>query len=224
MFRFLSKRFARSFRNRQPKELIQTPTDNNVLYVYPPNGKCSSDNLIHCKIMLLDGTHLTVYVYKKAKGVEIFENLCNHIDLRTETDYFGLQFTDHSSVQHWLDYTKSIRKQVKIGPPYTFHLRVKFYSSDPNYLKDEYARYLFFLQLKQDIQTGKLPCSRETAAKLSALALQSEFGDHDPDSHDEAFISEFRFIPDQDEALEQTILEEWQALRPSPVRESQVLL
>ncbi|RWS23311.1 band 4.1-like protein 5, partial [Leptotrombidium deliense] len=71
-------------------------------------------------------------------------------------------------LQHWLDYTKSAHKQVKIGPPFTFHLRVKFYSSDPNNLKDEYVCYLFVLQSKLEILSDKLPCNEDMAAQLYA--------------------------------------------------------
>ena len=30
-----------------------------------------------------------------------------------EKDYFGLQYTDHNHVSHWLDPTKLVKKQVK---------------------------------------------------------------------------------------------------------------
>lgn len=59
-----------------------------------------------------------------------------------------------------------------VGPPYTLRLRVKFYSSEPNNLREELTRYQFFLQLKQDILTGKLDCPHQTAVELAALALQ----------------------------------------------------
>lgn len=55
------------------------------------------------------------------------------------------------------------------------------------------------------------------AATLSALALQSEFGDCEDPEHDLAFVSEFRFVPGQTETLELAILEEWRSLRPSPI-------
>jgi hypothetical protein len=65
--------------------------------------------------------------------------------------------------QHWLDPTKAIKKQVKseygllpdwthfmqigaaffsvpVGPPYTFRLKVKFYSSEPFNLREELTR------------------------------------------------------------------------------------
>lgn len=89
-----------------------------------------------------------------------------------EKDYFGLQFTDANNVKHWLDPTKTIKKQIKIGPPYTLHLKVKFYSSEPNTLREELTRYQFFLQLKQDIVTGRLEVPEPTLSELCALALQ----------------------------------------------------
>ncbi|RWS23134.1 band 4.1-like protein 5, partial [Leptotrombidium deliense] len=132
MLRFLSKRFRRSeIRKRQANASIKGRQ------VYPLFGDQVSVNTKHCilcKVIHLDGSDITIYVEKKANGGELFDALCSYVNLRNETDYFGLQYTDHTSVQHWLDYTKSVRKQVKIGPPFTFHLRVKFYSSDPNNL------------------------------------------------------------------------------------------
>ncbi|ELV10288.1 Band 4.1-like protein 5 [Tupaia chinensis] len=85
-----------------------------------------------------------------------------------------LDGTDVSvDLPHWLDSTKSIKKQVKIGSPYCLHLRVKFYSSEPNNLREELTRYLFVLQLRQDILSGKLECPFDTAVQLAAYNLQA---------------------------------------------------
>lgn len=61
-----------------------------------------------------------------------------------------------------------------VGPPYTLRLKVKFYSSEPNTLREELTRYQFFLQLKQDVLEGKLHCPHLVAVQLAALALQCE--------------------------------------------------
>ncbi|XP_078448967.1 band 4.1-like protein 5 isoform X4 [Lampetra planeri] len=135
-----------------------------------------------------------------------------HLDI-LEVDYFGLQFMDSAQVSHWLDHTKNIRKQVKIGPPYCFHMRVKFYSSEPNNLHEELTRYLFVLQLKQDILSGKLECPFETAVQLATYSLQAELGDCDPVEHTPALVSEFRFIPSQSEEMEEAILDKWKECR-----------
>lgn len=74
---------------------------------------------------------------------------------------------------------------VTVGPPYTLRLKVKFYSSEPNTLREELTRYQFFLQLKQDLLEGRLHSKTtdhsptfsfdEKCAELCALALQCEY-------------------------------------------------
>ncbi|KAH9422904.1 hypothetical protein DERP_008168 [Dermatophagoides pteronyssinus] len=204
MLRFLSKRFRRRTTGARP--LNQQENEQEKLR--------QQKGSLHCKVMLLDGTDMTLYMRKKSFGEELFSRVCDHIGLYVESDYFALQYTDTNSQLHWLDNTKELRKQVKIGPPYTFRFKVKFYCSDPNTLRDEYSRYLFFLQLKQDLLSGKLPCTEEVASTLASYSLQSEFGDCEPDEHDLAFVSEFRFVSGQTERLEQKILDEWRSLRP----------
>ncbi|RCN48218.1 FERM central domain protein [Ancylostoma caninum] len=109
---------------------------------------------------------------------------------------------------------KKLVKQVPIGPPFTFRFRVKFYTTEPSSnLKEELTRYQFFLQLKQDILSGRLPCSKEVGVELAAYALQSELGDYNPKEHDALFISEFRFHPEQDAQMEVEILERYKLCR-----------
>ncbi|XP_036110271.1 band 4.1-like protein 5 isoform X6 [Molossus molossus] len=149
---------------------------------------------------------------KKAKGQELFDQITYHLDL-IESDYFGLRFMDSAQVAHWLDVTKSIKKQVKIGSPYCLHFRVKFYSSEPNNLREELTRYLFVLQLKQDILSGKLECPFDTAVQLAAYNLQAELGDYDLAEHSPELVSEFRFMPIQTEEMELAIFEKWKEYR-----------
>uniref|UniRef100_A0A9J8AQQ5 Band 4.1-like protein 5 n=1 Tax=Cyprinus carpio carpio TaxID=630221 RepID=A0A9J8AQQ5_CYPCA len=176
----------------------------------PAAGDAKS--IITCRVSLLDGTDVSVDLPKKAKGAELFEQIMYHLDV-VEKDYFGLRFMDSAQVPHWLDVTKSIKKQVKIGPPYCLHMRVKFYSSEPNNLHEELTRYLFVLQLKQDILSGKLECPFDTAVELAAYALQAELGDCDPAEHGLDLVSEFRFIPNQTEEMEASIYNMWKECR-----------
>ncbi|CAG9785118.1 unnamed protein product [Diatraea saccharalis] len=192
MLRFLSRRGRSSSQNRNKQG-----TKASV-----------NKNFIQCKVMLLDETDLSINLSKKASAADLYEQVFYSLDL-IEKDYFGLQFTDTNNVKHWLDPTKTIKKQVKIGPPYTLRLKVKFYSSEPNNLREELTRYQFFLQLKKDILESKLECPHSTAVELAALALQSELGDFDELIHTPATVSEFRFVPNQTEEMEIEILEEY---------------
>ncbi|XP_048834348.1 band 4.1-like protein 5 [Brienomyrus brachyistius] len=176
----------------------------------PAAGDAKS--VITCRVSLLDGTDVSVDLPKKTKGEELFDQIMYHLDI-VEKDYFGLRFMDSAQVPHWLDVTKSIKKQVKIGPPYCLHMKVKFYSSEPNNLHEELTRYLFVLQLKQDILSGKLECPFDTAVALAAFALQGELGDFDPTEHTLDLVSEFRFIPQQTEEMELAVLDAWKGCR-----------
>ncbi|XP_060906569.1 band 4.1-like protein 4B isoform X2 [Labrus mixtus] len=167
---------------------------------------------ITCRVLLLDGSDVNVDLPSKCKGQDLFDQIMYHIDL-VETDYFGLQFMDTEQVSHWLDMTKLIKKQIRDGPPYRLFFRVKFYSSEPNNLREEFTRYLFVLQLRQDILSGKLKCPYDHSVELAAYCLQSELGDCDPLEHSPVLVSEFRFSPKQSEAMEAAIFGRWLDLR-----------
>ncbi|XP_044014509.1 band 4.1-like protein 5 isoform X2 [Aphidius gifuensis] len=196
MLRFLSKRRVRNDNGHTASPQIK----NQRLL--------SNKNIIQCQVILLDGTDLPIELSKKALASDLYEQVFYSLDL-IEKDYFGLQYTDSNNVKHWLDPTKLIKKQIKIGPPYTLRLKVKFYSSEPNTLREELTRYQFFLQLKQDILDGRLPCPHRTYVELAALALQSELGDYDSTIHTAATVSEFHFVQEQTEEMELEILEEY---------------
>ncbi|KJH48152.1 FERM central domain protein [Dictyocaulus viviparus] len=200
LFRSLSARFRRSPRDQSDSKGAENYT------------KIDNRRQANCKVLLLDGSDLNIVVPKNALGSEIYEQVYYSLDIE-ERDYFGLQFTDHYNVQHWLDPVKKLVKQVPIGPAYTFRFRVKFYTSEPSNLKEELTRYQFFLQIKQDILTGRLPCSKDIAVELAAYSLQSELGDYNPVEHDALFISQFRFHPEQDAQMELDILERFKLCR-----------
>ena len=73
-------------------------------------------------------------------GQELYDRVFAHFGDLEGRDYFGLQFTDQFHVQHWLDPAKHVRKQVPIGPPFTFRFRVKFFTNEPANLRDELTR------------------------------------------------------------------------------------
>ncbi|XP_071385308.1 band 4.1-like protein 4B isoform X2 [Centroberyx affinis] len=167
---------------------------------------------ITCRVLLLDGSDVNVDLPSKCKGQELFDQIMYHLDL-VEADYFGLQFMDTDQVSHWLDMSKLLKKQIRDGPPYRLFFRVKFYSSEPNNLHEEFTRYLFVLQLRQDILSGKLKCPYDVSVELGAYCLQSEMGDCDPLEHSPELVSEFRFTPKQSEPMEADIFGKWVELR-----------
>ncbi|MCP9259138.1 Yurt [Dirofilaria immitis] len=177
LFRSLSHRFRRSKRHCHPDGDTACTSEYQQGFDQP---EMDSRKQCQCKILLLDGTDMNIVIsacFKSAAGRELYDQVFYALDLE-ERDYFGLQFMDHYHVQHWLDPIKRINKQVPIGPLTHFDFE-----------------YQFFLQLKQDIQTGKLECPIDTAIELAALSTVPSF--------------EFRFHPEQDEKMEIAILEKF---------------
>ncbi|XP_058606615.1 FERM domain-containing protein 5 isoform X2 [Onychostoma macrolepis] len=159
-----------------------------------------------CTVRLLDDTEYTCSIQRDAKGQYLFDLICHHLNL-LEKDYFGIRYVDPDKQRHWLEYTKSISKQMKSQPPFTMCLRVKFYPPDPAALKEEITRYLVFLQIKRDLYHGRLLCKTSDAAMLAAYILQAEIGDYDPGKHPEGYSSKFQFFPKHSEKLERRIAE-----------------
>ncbi|TNN75689.1 Band 4.1-like protein 4B [Liparis tanakae] len=118
--------------------------------------------------------------------------------------------------------SKLIKKEIREGPPYRLFFRVKFYSSEPNNLREEFTRYLFVLQLRQDILSGKLKCPYDVSVELAAFCLQSKMGDCDPLEHSPELVSEFRFNPKQSEPMEADIFGMWLDLRGKSPSEAEI--
>uniref|UniRef100_A0A8C5TCY9 FERM domain-containing protein n=1 Tax=Malurus cyaneus samueli TaxID=2593467 RepID=A0A8C5TCY9_9PASS len=136
---------------------------------------------LQCKVMLLDGTEYTCDLEKRAKGQVLFDKVCEHLNL-LEKDYFGLLFYENSEQ----------KVSVYEGLPWVFTFNVK---------------YFLCLQLRQDIASGRLPCSFVTHALLGSYTLQAELGDHDPEEHRSDYISEFQFAPNQTQEMEEKVAE-----------------
>ncbi|XP_066035277.1 band 4.1-like protein 2 isoform X4 [Chamaea fasciata] len=160
---------------------------------------------VQCKVMLLDGTEYSCDIEKRAKGQVLFDKVCEHLNL-LEKDYFGLLFYENSEQKNWLDASKEIKRQIR-SLPWIFTFNVKFYPPDPSQLTEDITRYFLCLQLRQDIASGRLPCSFVTHALLGSYTLQAELGDHDPEEHRSDYISEFQFAPNQTQEMEEKVAE-----------------
>ncbi|KAM9676624.1 band 4.1-like protein 3 isoform 6-T6 [Dama dama] len=160
---------------------------------------------MQCKVILLDGSEYTCDVEKRSRGQVLFDKVCEHLNL-LEKDYFGLTYRDAENQKNWLDPAKEIKKQIRSGA-WHFSFNVKFYPPDPAQLSEDITRYYLCLQLRDDIVSGRLPCSFVTLALLGSYTVQSELGDYDPDECGSDYISEFRFAPNHTKELEDKVIE-----------------
>ncbi|XP_032627364.1 FERM, ARHGEF and pleckstrin domain-containing protein 1 isoform X1 [Chelonoidis abingdonii] len=177
---------------------ISTLEHGQKLPMTPP-GK-----LISIKIQMLDDTQEIFDVPQRAPGKVLLEAVCNHLNL-VEGDYFGLEFPDHKKIMVWLDLLKPIMKQIRRPKHVVVKFVVKFFPPDHAQLQEELTRYLFALQVKQDLVQGRLTCNDTSAALLISHIVQSEIGDFD-ETIDREHLAKNKYIPQQ-ETLEDKIME-----------------
>ncbi|KAM9443745.1 band 4.1-like protein 1 isoform 2-T2 [Clarias gariepinus] len=173
----------------------------------PKSPQKSSKRLktVPFKVTLLDSSDYEAGIEKHCRGQALLDLVCEHLNL-LEKDYFGLTFSDSDSQKNWLDPSKEIKKQMRMSP-WHFAFAVKFYPPDPSQLMEDITRYYLCLQLRDDILSGRLPCSFVTHALLGSYTVQAELGDYDQEEHGTDYVSEFRFAPNQTRELEDRVME-----------------
>nr|XP_057902027.1 band 4.1-like protein 1 [Doryrhamphus excisus]XP_057902028.1 band 4.1-like protein 1 [Doryrhamphus excisus]XP_057902030.1 band 4.1-like protein 1 [Doryrhamphus excisus] len=157
------------------------------------------------KVALLDLSDFKGDIEKHSKGQTLIDVVCEHLNL-LEKDYFGLTFADADTQKNWLDPSKEIKKQMR-NCLWHFAFAVKFYPPDPSQLTEDITRYYLCLQLRDDMLSGRLPCSFVTHALLGSYTVQAELGDHDQDEHGSDYVSDFHFAPNQSRELEERVME-----------------
>ncbi|XP_023148718.1 FERM domain-containing protein 7 [Amphiprion ocellaris] len=144
----------------------------------PVKSRVSKETKLRLRVIFLDDSERTFEVEQKVLGGDFFNKVCGHLKL-LEKEYFGLEFRHHSGNYVWLELLKPLVKQIKYTSDLFFRFIVKFFPPDPGQLKRGLTRYLFALQIKQDLSNGSLTCNDNSAALLVSHILQSELGDYD---------------------------------------------
>jgi hypothetical protein len=100
------------------------------------------------------------------------------LDLSNEKKYFGLLIEDLTQdfAYRWLDSTKTLKKQLTNNlSSYHLYFKVRFFLTEPSTeIDDEFTKYLYVLQIKKELLSGKMWCPRSTAAILASYIVQSK--------------------------------------------------
>ncbi|EMP36602.1 Tyrosine-protein phosphatase non-receptor type 3 [Chelonia mydas] len=161
---------------------------NNIRASELPKEKTRSE--IICSVHFLDGSVQSFKVNKQDTGQVLLDMAYNHLGV-TEKEYFGLQQSEESvDSPRWLESSKPVRKQLKGGFPCTIHFRVRFFIPDPNTLQQEQTRvlawiYINVLQYMEFFRFGTVHAT--------------QFGDYNSSVHLSGYLSNYCFIPDQNE-------------------------
>eukprot|EP00095_Tigriopus_kingsejongensis_P005119 snap_masked-scaffold759_size101470-processed-gene-0.15 protein:Tk05119 transcript:snap_masked-scaffold759_size101470-processed-gene-0.15-mRNA-1 annotation:"hypothetical protein Y032_0012g1687" len=166
--------------------------------------------MISASVVFLDDTAQIFEVDKKAKGSVLLQKVFHHLE-PIEPEYFGLMFNNTGSVimppghapdvMSWLDPDKPIRKQMRglggsrLGSgsqatPMLF-FRVKFYATDPSRLIEDNTSKNMYLQVKRDLQEGRLAAAVSTLVFLASYSIQAKLGDFDPEKSPKEGLLEF---------------------------------
>ncbi|KAM9775366.1 band 4.1-like protein 3 isoform 4-T4 [Syngnathus typhle] len=186
-----------------------------------PVRRSLSFRTMQTKVTLLDGSVFSCTLEKRARGLQLLDKVCEHVNL-LERDYFALSFKDVDNNKNWLDPGKEMKKQLR-GVPWNFSFNVKFYPPDPAQLSEDITRYFLCLQLRQDVASGRLPCSLATHAVLGSYTVQSELGDYDADECGSDYVSELCLAPNQSKELEEKIMELHKSCRGMTPAEAEML-
>ncbi|XP_068615820.1 FERM domain-containing protein 7-like [Brachionichthys hirsutus] len=159
-------------------------------------ARVSKETKLRLRVIFLDDSERTFEVEQKVLGGDFFNKVCGHLKL-LEKEYFGLEFRHHNGNYVWLELLKPLARQIKYTNDLFFRFIVKFFPPDPGQLKRGLTRYLFALQMKQDLSNGSLTCHDNSAALLVSHILQSELGDYDEelDCH---HLEMKQYVPNQE--------------------------
>uniref|UniRef100_A0A8C2XTZ3 FERM, ARHGEF and pleckstrin domain-containing protein 1 n=1 Tax=Cyclopterus lumpus TaxID=8103 RepID=A0A8C2XTZ3_CYCLU len=147
------------------------------------------------RVRMLDDTEELFDISQKSTGKVLFDLVCSHMNL-IEGDYFGLEFQNHQKMMVWLDHIKPIIKQLRRPKHTILRFAVKFFPPDHAQLLEELTRYLFALQIKQDVSCGRLTCNDTSAALMVSHIIQSEIGDFE-ESQCRSHLLNNNYIPEQ---------------------------
>ncbi|KAL3049796.1 hypothetical protein OYC64_009117 [Pagothenia borchgrevinki] len=133
------------------------------------------------EVLLLDERKLCLTseqgIKKSSKAAAILRLVFFHLKI-SQVEFFGLRFCDRNQQTNWLDPQKALSQHRDlVGPPYIFYFGVKFYAQDPSELEDEATLCQFYLQVRQDVHHGRLPCPPSLKPRLSALMLLVDGGE-----------------------------------------------
>lgn len=123
---------------------------------------------------------MIISIYKKHYDLFSLFQVCEYVNVRYESDYFGLKYENHKGEESWLNLRNPIDRQVTFHghTPYVrLSLRVKFWVP-PHILQQESTRHQFYLNAKLHLLEGKLIAPDwKTVIRLVAYVAQSEIGD-----------------------------------------------
>uniref|UniRef100_A0A6Q2XAT9 Protein tyrosine phosphatase non-receptor type 13 n=1 Tax=Esox lucius TaxID=8010 RepID=A0A6Q2XAT9_ESOLU len=175
-----------------------------VLSTFPcllslPQNKRSKLDEVQRKVgvVLLNGQKLELSCDIKAICKDVLDMVVAHVGL-VEHHLFGLAFLQDNEFffvdpdaklskvapEGWKEEPKKKKPDIQ----FNLFLRIKFFLDDVNLIQHSMTKHQYYLQLRKDILEERMRCDMENAMILASLALQTEFGDYQPELHGKTYF------------------------------------
>ncbi|KAK4467766.1 hypothetical protein MN116_008695 [Schistosoma mekongi] len=102
-----------------------------------------------------------------------------------------------------LTYIKNAHKPLTLI--YQAYIGIKYYPPDPTIIPDEQTRYQIFMQVRNDLISGRMQVDENLFITLCGLILQSDCGDYGSDRLGSNYIKQLLKLPNLSEQLEERI-------------------
>ncbi|XP_051895284.1 LOW QUALITY PROTEIN: tyrosine-protein phosphatase non-receptor type 13 [Pristis pectinata] len=212
----------RKFKNFFGPEFVKMISEPSVALDLPTsiltkNGK-GEDIRRKVNIIVLSGQCLELTCDTKSTCKDVFDMVVAHIGL-VEHHFFSLAYLKENEFffvdldsklskvapEGW----KEVKKRNRTTVNFNLFLRIKFFVEDVDLIQHTLTRHQYYLQLRRDILEERLHCNNETALLLASLALQSEFGDYQPEIHGRSYFRLEHYLPvGVMESLDQSYMKE----------------
>ncbi|XP_018645744.1 4.1 G protein, putative [Schistosoma mansoni] len=100
-------------------------------------------------------------------------------------------------------YVKNVHKPLTLI--YQAYLGIKYYPPDPTIIADEQTRYQIFIQVRNDLISGRMQVDENLFVTLCGLILQSDCGDYGADRLGSNYVKQLLKLPNLNEQLEERI-------------------
>ncbi|XP_034152799.1 tyrosine-protein phosphatase non-receptor type 13 isoform X2 [Esox lucius] len=148
-------------------------------------------------VVLLNGQKLELSCDIKAICKDVLDMVVAHVGL-VEHHLFGLAFLQDNEFffvdpdaklskvapEGWKEEPKKKKPDIQ----FNLFLRIKFFLDDVNLIQHSMTKHQYYLQLRKDILEERMRCDMENAMILASLALQTEFGDYQPELHGKTYF------------------------------------
>ncbi|XP_051533072.1 tyrosine-protein phosphatase non-receptor type 13 isoform X2 [Myxocyprinus asiaticus] len=177
-------------------------------------------------VILLNGQKLELCCDVKAVCKDVLDMVVAHVGL-VEHHLFGLAYLkddefffvepDAKLSKVAPDGWKDDPKKKKTDVNFNLFLRIKFFQDDVNLIQHAMTKHQYYLQLRKDFLEERVRCDMENAMILASLALQAEFGEHQPELHGKTYFRTEHYLPASvlDKIDQTTIKEELPKLHSS---------